>query len=200
MTLSSRLLRRRAFAPILFGLALPWPAGAQRRQYQFDQRFGRIGFTARHFGLMSSNASFSRFDAQVALDPDNPSQATIEAIVETTSIDMAWPGGVDLLRSPAFFDSASHPQARFVGQAEGVARPERFNINGALTLRGITRPLMMEARLVKRSRDTPEGAETAEFTASGTLDRTEYGMVEDRIIISDRIRLDVLVRLQLGPA
>jgi polyisoprenoid-binding protein YceI len=186
------------------GCAQVRPARAQLRQYRFDQNFGRLSFTARHFGLLSSTGSFGRFDAQVALDPDDPSLAEVAVSVETGSIDLAWPGASDLLRSPAYFDSEAHPKAAFAGRALGVARgrdpAERFRIEGALTLRGVTKPMQMEARLLRRGRDAAAGAETAEFSASGSLNRLEFGMVDDRTAISDQVRLDVQVRLLVGPA
>ena len=195
--------RHLALAGMCLVLAQPRPARAQLRQYRFDQNFGRLGFTARHFGLLSSSGSFGRFDAQVALDPDDPSRAEVVVAVETASIDLAWPGAADLLRSPAYFDAATYPLARFSGRASGVVRgsdpAERFRVEGALTLRGVTRPMRMEARLLRRGRDAAAGAETAEFSASGTLNRLEFGMVEDRITISDEIRLEVQVRLLVGP-
>ncbi len=195
---------RRELALAGMGLVLARPARAQLRQYRFDQNFGRLSFTARHFGLLSSTGSFGRFEAQVALDPDDPSRAEVAVSVETGSIDLAWPGAAELLRSAAYFDSDTHPKAEFNGRATGVARgrdpAERFRIDGALTLRGVTRPMQMEARLLRRGRDAAEGAETAEFSASGSLNRLEFGMVDDRTTISDRVRLDVQVRLLVGPA
>ena len=196
--------RRLALAGLGLACATVLPARAQRREYRFDQNFGRLSFTARHFGLLSSTGKFERFEAQVALDPADPSQAEVAVAVQTGSIDLAWPGASELLRSPAYFDAEAHPVAVFRGRAGGVARgndpAERFRIEGELTLKGITRPMRMEARLLRRARSAAEGAETAEFSASGTLSRLEFGMVEDRTTISDQVRLDVQVRLLVGPA
>jgi len=200
MSLLRPVLPRRCLPLLGLGLLAAGPARAQLRQYRFDQNFGRLSFSARHFGLLSSTGSFGRFDAQVALDPANPSQAEVAVAVATGSIDLAWPGATELLRSPAYFDSDTHPQARFNGRATGVAAADRFRIEGELTLKGVTRPLRMEARLLRRGRDATEGAEIAEFSASGSLNRLEFGMVEDRTTVSDLIRLDVQVRLLVGPA
>ena len=193
-------LPRRCLPLVGLGLLAAGPARAQQRQYRFDQNFGRLSFTARHFGLLSSTGQFGRFDAHVALDPADPGQAEVAVAVATGSIDLAWPGATELLRSPAYFDSEAHPMARFTGRAVGVANASRFRVEGDLTLRGITRPMRMEARLLRRGRDAAEGAETAEFSASGTLNRLEFGMREDRTTISDQVRLDVQVRLLVGPA
>ncbi len=191
------LLPRRLLVPAL--LAFATPARAQAKVYQFDEKLGQLTFTARHFGLMRSSGSFGRFNARVLLDPTDPSRAEVTVAVATGSIDLAWPGGVEMLRSPAYFASEEFPMAHFTGVAVGVATRERFTIAGNLTMRGITKPLTMEARLLRRVRDPAQGGEVAEFSASGEVDRTDFGMVEDRTTISDRIVLAVQVRLLVGP-
>jgi polyisoprenoid-binding protein YceI len=100
-----------------------------------------------------------------------------------------------LLRSPAFFDVANHPQATFAGTATGEGTLARFALAGNLTIRGITRPHRMEARLVARRQDPALGREVAEFTAAGEMKRSEFGMTAEQAAISDTIRLVVRVRL-----
>lgn len=55
----------------------------------------------------------------------------------------------------------------------------------------------MEARLLGRQRDAAAGGDVAEFSATGDMKRSEYGMVSDGASISDTIRLSVRVRLLL---
>ncbi len=59
----------------------------------------------------------------------------------------------------------------------------------------MTRPHRMEARLVERRRDPALGRDVAEFSGSGTMRRSEFGMVAEPAAISDEIRLVVRVRI-----
>ena len=101
----------------------------------------------------------------------------------------------DLLRSPAFFDVDKYPEATFDGAATGEGTLARFFLAGNLTIRGITRPHRMEARLLERKMDPALGREVAEFSAAGDMKRSEFGMTADQAAISDTIRLAVRVRL-----
>ena len=177
--------------------ALALPAAAAGRVWRFDHTVGRITFTARHFGLFSSTGRFERFRAMVALDPDDPSDARVEAVVETAAISHPWPAAGPLLRSAEFFDSARFPEARFDGRATGVVADAAFPLAGTLTVRGVARPFRMEARLAGRGFYAAAGGEVADFWAEGTLDRTAFGMVAEREAISDEIALSVRVRLLL---
>jgi polyisoprenoid-binding protein YceI len=189
------MFRRRATLAAL--IALPLPAAAAGRVWRFDHSVGRITFTARHFGVFSSTGRFERFRATVALDPADPSDARVEAAVETAAISHPWPAAGPLLRSPAFCDSERFPEARFAGRASGVAAGAAFPLTGTLSVRGIERPFRMEARLAGRGFDAAAGGEVADFAAEGVLDRTEFGMVAEREAIADQIGLSVRVRLLL---
>jgi polyisoprenoid-binding protein YceI len=177
----------------LTALAAATPAHAQRNLYEFDQAIGRLEFSARHLGLLSSTGRFERFSAILRLDPARPTSAEVSVEVQTGFVSLPYPGAEDLLRSPEFFDSERHPTARFRGRAEATGSAERFTMRGELTIRGITRPHVMEARLIERRREGEQ--DIARFTASGTLRRSEFGMTADRLLISDSITLGVEVRL-----
>ncbi len=184
-------------AALLLGLA--GPASAQptetRARYGFDESSGRLEFTARHLGLLSSAGRFERFSATLLIDPAKPLTADIAVDVMTEAVALPFPGAVDLLRSPDFFDVARHPMATFRGAATGEGTLAGFAIAGQLTIRGITRPQRMQARLVERRMDAALGREVADFEASGELRRSEFGMVAERFAIGDGIRLRVAVRL-----
>jgi polyisoprenoid-binding protein YceI len=186
--------RRGALA---FGAAvLASPARAQQRNlYEFNHERGVLSFTARHFGMLSSTGQFERFGAIVRLDPQRTGTAQVEVEVETGSIALAYAGAVEMLRSEAYFDSARYPKARFRGAATGAGEAGRFPIVGTLVVKDIERPMTMQARLAGREREPGSGREIASFEASGTMLRSEYGMVADAYTISDRITLGVTVRL-----
>jgi polyisoprenoid-binding protein YceI len=186
-----RMQRRALLA--LPALALARPAAAQGNLYEFDERIGRLSFSARHLGLLSSTGRFERFRVALRLDPASPTSAMVDVEVQTGFVTLPYPGAEDLLRSPDFFDSERHPVARFRGHAEAAGSAERFLLRGDLTIRGISRPQTMEARLLERRSEG--GQEIARFTAAGTLRRSEFGMTAERLLVSEAITLGVEVRL-----
>ncbi len=196
------LLRRALLAAPLAPIALAGPiAGGARAQgalrYEFDEAAGRVGFSARHLGFFRSHGEFRRFRATLLLDPARPTEADVEGVVEAASAHVPFPGADDLLRSETFFDAARFPEARFRGRASGAGEAHAFPVAGELTIRGITRPFAMQARLVGRERDA-QGAEVANFEAAGTLRRSEFGMLAERVLISDDIALSIAVRIRLS--
>lgn len=186
---------RRGLAAGLGGAVLLGRPALARTRYLFDNAVGRLEFVARHLGVLSSTGRFEDFSAELLIDPDRPLTTHVEVTVRTAAVALAYPGAVDLLRSPAFFDVERFPQARFTGQATGEGTLARFPLVGELTIRGITRPHRMEARLVDRKRDAALGREVADFSGGGTMKRSEFGMTAEPAAISDEIRLVVRVRI-----
>jgi len=186
--------RRALAAGVVGALAHRRPALARTR-YVFDHSGGRLEFVARHLGVLSSTGRFENFAAELLIDPERPLTTQVDVTVRTAAVALAYPGAVDLLRSPAFFDVERFPEARFTGQATGEGTLARFPLVGELTIRGITRPYRMEARLVDRKRDAALGRDVAEFSGGGPMRRSEFGMVTEQAAISDEIRLAVRVRI-----
>ena len=186
---------RRVLAGGLGALVAARPGRAVPARYVFDEDAGRLEFTARHLGVLSSTGRFEDFGAELLIDPESPLTTRVAVTVRTAAVALAYPGAVDLLRSPAFFDVERHPEARFDGAATGEGSLTRFALAGNLTIRGVTRPHRMEARLVERRRDPALGRDVAEFSAGGDMRRSEFGMTAEPAAISDVIRLTVRVRL-----
>ncbi|MEO3471263.1 YceI family protein [Roseomonas sp. CAU 1739] len=188
-------IERRALLGGLAALAGTSASASTTERYVFDQTQGTLEFTARHLGILSSTGRFDDFSAVLLIDPDRPLTTTVAVIVRTASAALAYPGAVELLRSPEFFDVAEFPEARFDGAATGQGSLDRFSLAGNLTIRGITRPFSMQARLLGRRRDEARGKDIANFSASGEMKRSEFGMTAESSAISDRIGLSVRVSL-----
>ncbi len=180
---------RRALGALLPGLAAPRQVWAQRARYGFDQSTGRIGFTARHLGLFSSDGQFERFRAELELDPAAPATARVAATIETGFFALPWPGVGEMLRGPSYFDVAHHPTATFSGRGEGERADGAVAIVGRVRLRGVERPMTLLARVAGQ-----QGNATA-FTATGQIRRSDFGMTPDSTLISDLITLTIDVRL-----
>ncbi|MBW4090150.1 MAG: YceI family protein [Proteobacteria bacterium] len=183
---------------LLAGLA----PGAARAADHFplDPRYGRIAVTVRDLGLFHTTATFARFAGRLTLDLDHPGATRIAVTVAADSLHMSWARGAALMRSAAFLDVARHKAIRFASQAVTPDGPGRYLVRGQLELRGVTRPIVFAARLREVSRDPATGRRVERFTLTGHLDRRDFGMTADPLIIANRVALAIEARVTLGPA
>jgi polyisoprenoid-binding protein YceI len=165
--------------------------------FRLDQRYGSIAFTVDNFGAFSSTGSFPRFTGRLLIDRQHPEQTKIDVEADATAVVVAWESGTELLRGPDFFDTAHYREVRFVSDAIKGLDPKHFEVDGTLEIRGIKRPLILEATLVREQTDSAKATEIADFTVKGTLSRADYGMTTQTIMISDRVRIQIAVRIEL---
>lgn len=190
----TRVARIGPFAALLLAAA---PVHAQLR-YAIDPRFGSITFTVHHLGLFKSEGQFDRFDADLEIDPAHPERTRIAVDVAAASVDMAWQDAAAMLRSPEFFDADRHPHIRFTSTDISETSPGKFAVHGTLEMRGVAAPLELTATLVRRDADPQRGGTSADFVVSGELSRTAWGMVAERVFISDKVDIAIRARIRLA--
>jgi polyisoprenoid-binding protein YceI len=185
---------RRGGAWLLGLLFITTPATAGL--YTIDQRFGTIAFTVSNLDLFHSRGTFRRWQGQLTIDPAHPEQTHIEVVIDLPSVEMSWAEAAATVRSPPFFDVTRYPEAHFVSSTVRRVAPGRYRITGSLQLRGVTQPVTLGAVLTRGDREG--STEIANFVVTGTLHRAAFGMTADPLFISDRVRLEISVRLRLA--
>lgn len=192
---------RPAALALIAGLALaagaPRPADAQDNHYRIDQHYGGIEFTVEHLGLFTSHGMFDRFNGRLVVDPAHPERTRLDVDVDAGSVSMPWQDAVTMLRSADFFDVKAYPDIHYVSTAVRQLGPDHYRIVGTLRIRGVTRPQTLDATLLDQDAGTADAAKVADFVVSGTLKRSAFGMVADRVFISDTVRLRILARIVL---
>ena len=145
------------------------PAATGPDAWRILPEASRVMFTGRQ-GDDAFTGRFSRFDAQVTLDPDDPTGASIVASVDLSSVDAGSGDRNDSLPESGWFDTARHPRATF--RSESVEAVEGgYEAEGTLTLKGIERDVVMPFTL------SVEGGR-AVADATLTLDRTDFRVGE----------------------
>jgi polyisoprenoid-binding protein YceI len=158
--------------------AAPVPAGT----YTLDKAHGSLIFRVNHLGFSHYTARFKRFDATLQFDPDHLARSSVTATVDATSLETDYPNPKELdfnaqLQGEQWLDTAKFPQMTFRSKTIEVTGPNEFRINGELTLRGITRPMTLEAKYNGGYAGHPlDPHARIGFSAHGTLKRSEFGM------------------------
>jgi polyisoprenoid-binding protein YceI len=165
--------------------------------YSLNNTVATIGFSVRDFWLFSSQGKFRRFQGTLLLNLTHPSRTRVAVTVEARSISMPWPQATARLRSPLYFDAARYPVIQFHSTKITAEGHRRYRIDGLLKIRGVTRPLAFDARLVNIGRGPKPGTRIADFEATGIVARRDFGMTADRILISNAVHVVIHARILL---
>lgn len=154
------------------------PAGA----YTIDQAHTSVLFRVSHMGFSNYTARFKKTSAQLQFDPKNLAASSVTVNVDAKSLETDYPNAAEhdfnaQLLGEQFLDGAKHPQITFRSTNVEVTGPRTMRIHGDLTMRGVTRPMTLEARLNGGTAGhTLEPNARIGFSAHGKLKRSEFGM------------------------
>ena len=168
------------------------PAELPAGPWRLDPAHTSVTWQVRHLGLSWYTARFDRADASLEFDPAEPENAVLVATIEAASVSTGDPGFDETLRGPAWFDAADHPELVFRSTRIAPTGPDTGRVFGALTIKGVTRPAILETVFYGGVFNPLERRDAIGFRAETVIDRTEYGV--GRLpggFISDEVRVTI---------
>lgn len=142
--------------------------------WHIDPIHSDISFTIRHLMVSKVRGRFGDFSGTIEL-ADDPLQSRVEARVGLASIDTGNPSRDEHVRSADFFDVERFPELTF--RSTGI-RPfgEDYQLEGELSLHGVTRPVVLNVEVNGFQEKTPFGDTRAGFSASTEINRDDFGI------------------------
>lgn len=164
--------------------------------WQADTTHSEITFRLRHLivAAIDGHARLSR--AAIRIDPEDPGQSSIEAVIDARSIDTGLPERDDHIRSAEFLDVAVHPEIHFKSTSVAPARYARYLVTGDLTVKNVTRQISLEVEDLGWS-STPDGPPRAKFRAHASFDRQKFRLHWNQdldgggVVLSDKVEITI---------
>jgi polyisoprenoid-binding protein YceI len=139
---------------------------------------------------------FTRWAGSIELDEQDPTRSSVKVKIEAGSIDTGLADRDAHLRSPEFLDVANHPQLEFESTAIERLDEERYRIHGNLTIRGVTRRVVLEAEVGGIKAD-PWGSLRAGFSARTRIDRRDFGLTWNQVLEAGGLLVGEKVDIEL---
>ena len=101
------------------------------------------------------------------------------------------------LKSKDFFEVEKFPEAKFVSDKVEV-NGNTLKVHGSLTIRGVSKPVVLDATLTKGAPNPMSKKKTAGFSASTTVKRSEFGINYALPAVSDEVKVEIEVEATLA--
>ena len=174
-------------------LALAAPALADI--YTVDRAHSEAAFQVRHI-LTKVRGTFRDFSGTIDFNKAQPEQSTVEFRIKAASIDTGIQKRDDHLRSPDFFDVATHPEIVFTSTKVVPKGNNVFDVTGDFTMRGVTRSITLPVTFLgeqKFGKTAKAGFETAI-----TINRKDYGLTWNRAVESGGVLVGEEVQIEIN--
>jgi polyisoprenoid-binding protein YceI len=164
--------------------------------YVIDPVHSELSFRVRHLvGRVAG--TFNDWGGTMVLDPADLSGGKVEVTVQTASINTLNSDRDAHLRTPDFFAADSFPTMTFRSDRVVVVGTQ-VKVYGDLTLRGITKPVVLDGIYLGRIEQDPWGAERVAFLARTRIDRQDYGVsfnqvLEKMTMIGDEVEIEIAI-------
>jgi polyisoprenoid-binding protein YceI len=173
--------------------------------WEIDNSHSGINFTVRHLLISKARGRFTRWSGTVQVPDGDWGRATVDVVIDASSIDTGIPKRDTDLRSAHFLDVERYPVITFRTLYVTARRADAFQIVGELTMKGRVDEVILETERSGVTLDA-SGYERTRFSARTAIRRRDFGasgnVVWDRygIMIGERIDIAIEVEAVRQPA
>ena len=166
--------------------------------YVLNPSMTTVGFMAKKLMVSKVRGAFEKFEGTLVV-ADPPENSTLEVTVDTASITTREEKRDGHLRSPDFFDSEKYPHMTFKSTKVERIDDANWKVTGDLTIKDVTKPITLAVDYAGMH-PTPWGFEQAVFSASGEIDREEWGLTWNQALEAGSFLVGKTVVLELEAA
>jgi polyisoprenoid-binding protein YceI len=194
------MLRR--FRPILILAVLAAPAVAGASTWTIDPAHSRAQFAVRHLMVSTVRGQLGRVTGVMTLDETDATRSSVEATIDATAIDTREPKRDEHLRTPEFLDTAKYPTITFKSTKVERVAENRYKVTGDLTLRGVTRQVVLDVEGSPTPMQDPFGNTKLGGVATTRLNRQDFGITWSKsldgggLVVGDDV--DVIIDVELA--
>ncbi len=172
-----------------------------KTKWTIDPSHSEIGFKVKHLIVATVRGSFKEFESSIYTTGDDFMSVEIDVTINAASITTGDEKRDEHLRSPDFFDTATHGEINFMGNTyEKDAASDQYKLTGDLSMKGVTKRIALNVDFCGIVKD-PWGNDRAVFSINGKINRKDWGLtwnttldtgallVSDEVVISCEIQL-----------
>jgi polyisoprenoid-binding protein YceI len=182
----------------LFFLFASLPAFADET-LTIDQSHSAVVFSWNHRGFSNPVARFEKIEGKIILNASDITKSSVDVKIPVEGLHTAVEFLDRRLKGDEFFAASQYPEIRFKSTGIVKGAMGTLRITGDLSVHGITKSVVLDAKINKiqlRSASEPAGAG---FEADTMLRRTDFGV--DRYVpaVSDEIHVHMTVEAVAAP-
>ncbi len=164
--------------------------------WRLDPNHSGVHFKVRHIGLTNVRGRFNHFDAVLTVG-DDLDQTHVEATINMSSVDTNQPDRDAHLRSTDFFSADQHPTMEFRSTVLRVAGETEFELDGDLTINGITKPVTLAVEFTGIETFPGDGSTHAGFIATTHVTRDDYDIDFNMPLGMDKLALGKKIAVEI---
>jgi polyisoprenoid-binding protein YceI len=197
---------RRLVAFALFISAVGMPTFGRAEVWEIDPAHTSAQFAVRHMMISTVRGDFGKVSGVVNIDEQDLTKSSVEATIDTASINTRTAKRDEHLRSPDFLDVTKYPAITFKSKKVEKVGDTNFKVTGDLTIRGMTKEVVLEVEGSPAPFKDPLGNVRMGGQATTKINRKDFGIVYNTplqtggLLIGEEVSITVDVELMQNAA
>lgn len=182
------------FKALTLGLAVASVATfsvAKPVDYKIDPTHTATVFTWNHFGFSTPSANFSDIQGTISVDNAKPADSSVNVTIPLASLNTNVKALDEHLKTPDFFDAEKYPNITFKSTKVQALGKNKYKITGNLTVKDVTKPVVLDAILNKQGEHPMTKAQSIGFNATTSFNRSAFGVGAYVPNVGDKITVNI---------
>ena len=190
------------FTAFALALALAPPQRAAAATWEIDPSHTTASFKVRHMMVTWVRGEFARVSGKVEYEATRVAEARADITLDASTIDTREQKRDDHLRSPDFLDAAKFPTLTFRSKAVRAVQDGTFELVGDLTIRGVTREVVLKVEGPSKEYKDPWGNTKVGASATTVINRHDFGASWNKaiemggVLVGDEVHITIEVELK----
>ena len=168
--------------------------------YTIDPTHTDVIASWSHLGFSNPVAHFGQVDGTITYDAQDVSKSSVNVTIPLAGMNSHVPAFDKHLRSADLFDAEKFPEITFRSTKVEAAGEGRLRVTGELTVKGVTKPSVLDVTLNKVGEHPMSKAPTIGFDATTTLRRSDFGIAYAVPAVSDEVRIRITTEASVPKA
>jgi polyisoprenoid-binding protein YceI len=188
-----------------FGKAIGWVltasmavsiAAAQTTTWKIDPAHSEADFAVKHMGISTVHGRFGNVNGTLTLDGGDVTKSSVNATVDTTTVDTGVAQRDGHLKSPDFFDVSKFPTMTFVSKQYKKV-DGKLQVIGDLTIHGVTKSVTLDVEGPSKEQLDPYGKTRIAASMTTSIHRQDFGLVwqgqlkSGDVVVGDDIKVEL---------
>ena len=164
---------------------------AKAVDYKIDPTHTATVFSWNHFGFSTPSANFTDIQGVIKVDNAKPANSSVEVTIPISSVNTNVPALDKEFQEEAWFNAAKYPNITFKSTKVETKDKKHFKITGDLTVKGVTKPVVLDAVLNKQGEHPMAKVPAIGFNATTSFNRSAFGIGNYVPNVGDKITVNI---------
>lgn len=159
--------------------------------YKIDPTHTATVFSWNHFGFSTPSANFTNIQGVIKVDNEKPANSSVEVTIPLSSVNTNVAALDKEFQEEAWFNAAKYPNITFKSTKVETKDKKHFKITGNLTVKGVTKPIVLNTILNKQGEHPMAKVPAIGFNATTSFDRSAFGIGNYVPNVGDKITVNI---------